>query len=89
LVTGTPTGNGFTAVSVGVDHSIAIAQPAPVPVGGSVTGVSLKRVVCRNVTTDQELVIELNGATSWDCTAAGLVVNPGDRIRQNLVGRAD
>jgi hypothetical protein len=58
------------------------------PVRGSVTGVSPSKVRCRNVTTGQKVVIR-NGARAWDCEAAGLVVTPGDTIRQTVTGTAD
>ena len=61
--------------------------PPPLDVGGSVTGVTPSRVVCTNVTTEQRVVIR--GSTrSWDCEAAGLMVRPGDTIRQTLTGEA-
>jgi hypothetical protein len=59
-----------------------------VPVGGSVTGVDPRRVTCTNLTTRQTIVIG-DRARSWDCEAAGLVVNPGDKIQQTITGRAD
>lgn len=58
------------------------------PVGGSVTGVNPRRVICRNLTTGQTITIQLNSA-SWDCETAGLGVNAGDRIQQTVTGRAD
>lgn len=30
-----------------------------------------------------------DGTTSWNCDAAWLVVNPGDRILRTVLGRAD
>jgi len=50
-----------------------------VAVGGSVTGVTPTKVVCRNITTQQKVVI-LNRTSAWDCEAAGLTVSPGDRV---------
>lgn len=58
------------------------------PVGGSVTGVTPSRVVCINVTRKQTVQIQ-DGATSWNCEAAGLIVNPGDKILQTVLGQAD
>ena len=60
-----------------------------VPVGGAVTGVTLTKVRCQNKTTKSQRTITLHGATSWDCTAAGLVVRPGDKIRMTVEGIAD
>jgi len=61
----------------------------PVPVGGTVAGMSPIRVICRNVTTGQIVTIALSGATSWDCEAAGLIVNTGDTIVQRVRGTAN
>lgn len=58
------------------------------PVRGSVTGVTPRRVVCINVTRRQTVQIQ-DGATSWNCEGAGLVVNPGDKILLTILGRAD
>jgi hypothetical protein len=57
----------------------------PRSVGGSVTGVILREVLCRNVSTGLEVVIS-DPMTSWDCEAAGLVVTPGDRV--NMIIRS-
>ncbi|SUS06363.1 conserved exported hypothetical protein [uncultured Defluviicoccus sp.] len=57
-------------------------------VGGSVTAMSPSRVECRNLTTGQRLAVR-NGARSWSCSAAGLVVDPGDRVQQIVTGPAD
>ena len=57
------------------------------PVGGSAFGHRVQRVTCVNVTTGQSVTApQSEGA--WDCEAAGLVVSPGDRVRQNVVGAA-
>jgi hypothetical protein len=74
-------------------NSVTPAAPSEVPVaptdvGGTVTGVTPRRVVCRNRTTMQTVVIE-DGAKSWDCTAAGLVVHTGDSIQLIVRGLAD
>lgn len=61
----------------------------PAPVGGVVTGMSPKRVMCLNVTTGHGVTMLLNGATSWDCAAMGLVVNTGDIIVQKVRGTAN
>ncbi len=54
-------------------------------VGGSVTGVTVRQVICRNVSTGLEVVIS-DSMTSWDCEDAGLIVNPGDRV--NMIIRS-
>ena len=60
-------------------------------VGGAVTGFQPRRVQCTNRTTGQTIVIAhmADGVTSWDCAAAGLVVNPGDRIHLEVNGRGE
>jgi hypothetical protein len=55
------------------------------PVGGAARGVQVRRVTCRNVSTAQVVTI-LDPQGAWDCEAAGLVVAPGDRIRQQVLG---
>ena len=57
-------------------------------VGGVVFGVDPLAATCTNRTTGQSLVIDLEGQTSWDCTAAGLLVERGDRISQAVRGKA-
>jgi hypothetical protein len=57
-------------------------------VGGAVTGVNPNRVVCRNLTTLQTIIIQ-DGSRSWDCQAAWLVVHTGDSIQQIVRGLAD
>ena len=63
-------------------------------VGGSVTGMSPStgKVTCRNMTTKKTVKITIPaGVGSWDCEEAGLVVNPGDKIKQTITvtGPAD
>jgi hypothetical protein len=57
-------------------------------VGGAITGVNPNRVVCRNLTTMQTVIIQ-DGSRSWDCQAAGLMVHTGDNIQQTVRGLAD
>jgi hypothetical protein len=83
---------GFTAATAGAqeNHDLlnwSFTEPvAQGNIGGSVTGVSPRRVICQNLTTRQRVTIPLRGAMSWDCEAAGLVVNTGDTINQSVVG---
>jgi hypothetical protein len=56
-------------------------------VGGSVMGVDSRHVVCHNLTTQESVVIR-DGARSWNCEDAGLLIRPGDRIRQTVQGIA-
>lgn len=57
-------------------------------VGGSATGTRAIRVTCLNMTTGQTVIIQ-GEAASWDCEAAGLVVNTGDSIQQTVTGIAN
>jgi hypothetical protein len=57
-------------------------------VGGAVTGVNPQRVVCRNLSTMQTIIIR-DGSRSWDCEAAGLVIHSGDSIQLTVRGLAD
>jgi hypothetical protein len=57
-------------------------------VGGVVTGLTPKRVVCWNLTTQKSVVIA-DGTKSWDCEEAGLRVRSGDRLLITISGRAD
>jgi hypothetical protein len=69
-----------------------VPAPPPSPVGGMVTGVSPTKVICKNVTKRKRQVVEVvlaPGARAWDCEAAGLVVKPGDTIKQIVTGTAD
>ena len=58
-------------------------------VGGSVTGASGIWAWCRNQTTGEATFKILSGGDSWDCSAAGLIVNPGDKIQQLSVSTAN
>jgi Concanavalin A-like lectin/glucanases superfamily len=57
-------------------------------VGGTVTGLRPARIVCRNLTTQQAVVIR-DQDTSWNCETAGLEVTPGDIILINILGGAN
>lgn len=54
--------------------------------GGQALGVNPVQVVCTNLTTGQTVTSPQGGAQSWRCP--GLVINPGDSIRQTVRGRA-
>lgn len=58
-----------------------------VEIGGTVKGVQTKRVDCKNVRTGQIVTIK-DKAQSWNCEAAGLIVNTGDSIVQTVRGNA-
>lgn len=56
-------------------------------IGGSVTGMSLTKVICKNVTTTQTITITgLKGVTSFDCSSSGFQANTGDTIQETLTG---
>jgi subtilisin family serine protease len=56
-------------------------------VGSSVARIAPGRVACRNLTTGQSVPIP--NRNDWDCTAAGLVADPGDTVLQVIRGRVD
>ena len=58
-------------------------------VGGEVTGMAPQTAVCRNETTGDSIVVQLDGDPEWDCVAAGLAVLPGDRMRMIVRGPAE
>lgn len=58
-------------------------------ISGSADNVKLTSVVCTNVTTGEvKKILKLGAATSWDCSAAGLKVSPGDIIKELVTGTA-
>ena len=58
-------------------------------VRGSVRGFAPQSAVCRNLTTGQQVIVLLAGATSWNCENAGLVVNPGDLVATGAAGPSE
>jgi YVTN family beta-propeller protein len=79
--------NMVTAIAVGNGPIGAAIGPLSLPVGGSATGLTPAAVLCRNVTTAQTIQFQTSDA-SWDCEAAGLAVNPGDKVRTGVQGTA-
>lgn len=68
----------------------------PAPIGGAVTGMSptTGKVTCQNLTRPRRKTVRITlpaGVKSWDCSQAGLAVNPGDKIKQTITvtGPAD
>ena len=57
--------------------------------GGSVVGIRPAKAGCTNNTTEQHVEIVLDGATSWDCEAAGLLPNFRDRIQMSVRGKGE
>jgi hypothetical protein len=54
-------------------------------IGGAAIGVTPKIVICINENTGQLVIIWAPDA-SWNCVAAGLTAEPGDKIHQILTG---
>jgi hypothetical protein len=63
----------------------ACAPPSQIGVGGTVRGLSPTSVTCTNRITGRRVTIR-DRSTIWDCEAAGLVVNSGDRIVIQVLG---
>jgi hypothetical protein len=69
--------------------SFVIEGAVDEPVGGAVTGQTVRRVQCFNLTTGARVSTQADGAGAWDCEAAGLAVAPGHRVKTLVVGRAN
>jgi hypothetical protein len=65
--------------------SFTVGEPAPI--AGTVNGAQGGIALCRNAGSTQ-LVRSRLVRGAWDCTAAGLAVEPGDRLKLSLVMRA-
>ncbi len=59
-------------------------------VSGEVSGMALKKMVCRNRGTRprQKVTSRLSGADAWSCTAAGMSAIGGDRLKIQLTAEA-
>lgn len=55
-------------------------------VGGVLHGGAARKVVCRNLTTGQKVIARGISAATTNCEAAGLLVQPGDRIEVRMRG---
>jgi hypothetical protein len=55
----------------------------------STTGIEARTVVCWNLTKRRFVAVNPASGPPWDCEAAGLVVETGDRILINVLGTAD
>jgi hypothetical protein len=67
----------------------SLVWPASAAVGGSVTGMTTRNIRCDNKTTGERVSVPTLDDSAWDCEAAGLKVEPGDKIRQIVTGAAD
>jgi hypothetical protein len=61
------------------------AAVAGQPLSAWVTGVTLRTVICQNLTTGQEVTLSAP-VSPWDCEAAGLGVTPGDQVALRVCG---
>jgi hypothetical protein len=59
----------------------------PATFGGSVTGLTMQKVICQDRTTGGKVGVKASGP-SWDCEALGLAVETGDRVQTNARGTA-
>jgi hypothetical protein len=64
----------------------AVPEAQFCPTGGATTGLQNHSVVCKNEATGDTVSVQLAGAKSWDCEAAGLAVAAGDRVTQTVLG---
>jgi predicted outer membrane repeat protein len=61
------------------------AAVAGQPLSAWVTGVTLRTVICQNLTTGQEVTLSAP-VPPWDCEAAGVAITSGDRAALRLRG---
>jgi hypothetical protein len=73
--------------SVAIHGKLRCHPCAEGTVGGWTTQLTPSKIICRNVTRHQSVVITDEAAT-WNCEDSGLVVRPGDTIRQTITGTA-
>jgi hypothetical protein len=57
-------------------------------IGGMTTGITTRRILCKNLTTGKRKIIRGDVGT-WNCEANGLQVKPGDKIEQRVIGTAN
>lgn len=66
----------------------SIVYTATIPLGASVSGLEVNKVVCNNRTSGQRVMFETTGS-EIDCKQEGLQVNPGDEIDFMVLGTAE
>ena len=60
------------------------------PIAGNVSGIKPALALCQNSDAGGQVSIDLTGGeTSWDCTAAGFIAEPGERVFIVVRGIAD
>jgi hypothetical protein len=68
---------------------LARGQAVGAQAGARANGMAGHLAVCRNERTRQTVRIQLGGGRAWDCAAAGLVVEAGDRVSVGVRGTAE
>lgn len=53
---------------------------------GSVDGIVPSQVTCQNQRTRQKIVVK-DSSAAWDCTAHGLEVQSGDKVKVTIQGQ--
>lgn len=56
------------------------------PAGTRFYGIRSSRVVCRNVTSGQQVFVRAADTAAVNCEAAGLAIAPGDKVMVRIVG---
>jgi hypothetical protein len=81
-------GRGLVVGDTNLADDVFVLDRTPEPaVGGMASGLNTRKAVCLNKTTGQRIDLALAGEPSWDCNAAGLIINPGDFILMRASGR--
>lgn len=81
---------GGLAVSAGDTVQMVVRGKAGTgSLTGAMAGMTGVQTQCRNAETLQSISIPLAGATSWDCTAAGFLADPNDRVQPVIRGTVD
>jgi hypothetical protein len=66
----------------------SINYTSATPLGAETSGLDIKRVVCRNLTSGQRIRFTTEGS-AFDCKQEGLQVNPGDEINIRILGTSE
>lgn len=80
--------NSFNTENVQIDNVVLSESVLPIDVTVSSTGLTLKSVTCENLRTKKKVRINPANAQPWNCEAAGLLINTGDRIEIEINGKA-
>ncbi|MEM9384284.1 MAG: hypothetical protein AAGA68_04440 [Pseudomonadota bacterium] len=71
-----------------IGAALVLDEVAADPIAGTAQGVSVIQTICRNLVSGQSVTAPSADGTSWDCSAAGLTGNAGERVLQIVVGVA-